>query len=219
MNKILKYQWIIVSLFLIILGFTLTMGFHFYNEFTIADIPKEPVVLPSDDEMVFQNDSSLTNDEVWNLVNKKKEELRVLFYETSIYCPSDLDSTKTKEDDDLYIAFDEKFLQNLNSLVSEDIYNEILSQMTKFHEDVNHQFYLANKNIFESIYLDSSIAQVGITSSSLRLISANDSVINSSVTISACLENKKCNEETNHPFELRFVNDSWKVSVFQNKRN
>lgn len=215
MNKLLKYQWWIVLGLLIILAFTLLIGFHFYQEKTKVDVTKEPVVLPEDDELEFQNSSSLSNDEVWKLVQNVKEDLTHLFYDSSLYVPSDIDSSKTEEDDSLYVVFDDEFLSTLNSLVVEDIYTNIFNKMVWLKSDQNHQFYLAEKNIFESIYLDSSIAEVGITTSSFRLISATDEQINASVTVKACKEENDCSYETSFPFELSKIDDSWKVSAFQ----
>lgn len=214
MNKLLKYQWWIVGCILIILGFTLVIGFHFYQEKVTPDISKDPVVLPEEDELEFQNNSSMSNDEVWKLFFTKKENLRKLFFESSVYVPSDIDSSKTEEDDALYVVFDETFLSTLNDLVCDDIYTNILNKMVLLKEDSEHRFYLAEKDIFESIYLDSSIMEVGITSSKSRLIFANDEQINASVSMNACADEKDCSQKTSYPFELRNVDGTWKISVF-----
>lgn len=216
MKQLLKYKWVILGVVLALLLFSMLVGFHFYDEQEKApEIEKNPVVLPGDDELEFVNSSSMSDEEVEKIVTNLKADLRKLFYETMIYDLKEIDPSRTDEENETFVVFDEEFLQTLNLLVTDNIYYSIFNQMTLLTSDSDHTFYLADRDIFESIYLDSAIAEVGIISSNLRLVSASDNLISATVLISACDQNKDCDKKASIPFELKNVNGTWKVNVFQ----
>jgi len=205
--------WLWVCLGILLLFFVLMVGFHFFRKEEVKqpEIEKDPVVLPGEDEMEFVNQSSLSVEEVWNLVNTKKEALRKLFYESEVYVPSEIDSKYTSSDDERYVVFGSVFLKTLHDLVTDSIYTSILNEMTMIKEG----YYLAGQDIFEEIYLDSAIADIDITTSSIQLISANDDYINASVKLSICEDDETCEDSVSVPFELQNVNHTWKISAFQ----
>ncbi len=205
----------VVIAIVLLLVLVLIVGVQFFKEEEeVPHIEKEPVVLPGDDELEFANNSSMSAQEVWNLAEEKKEALRSLFYNTVVYTPSSVaPSEYTTEDDEKYAAFAENFFEKLNELVVDDIYNEVLSQMVK----TSSGYYIANRGIFNRIYTESAIAESDITFSEFRLILANDEQINANVTIGVCEpdENEEtCSYKFDVPFELRKINDVWKVNVF-----
>lgn len=214
MKKLLEHKWALAIALAIILSFTMLMSFHFFKEEEkLKHEAKDPVVLPEDDELEFQNNSSISDEELFNIVSNKKNELRNLFYTASLYHVKEIDSTVSDEENEKYILFDESFLAELSDLVIEPIYQNIFNQMSLFQQANGHTFYLADRDIFESIYLDSAIAEVGILSSDLRLILANDETINASVIIRNC-EEDVCEYQNSVPFELTNVEGKWKVSAF-----
>ena len=63
---------IMVTSFFLVLVFI--VGIHFFQEIEKApDISKEPIVLPDQDELEFSNDSSMSVEEIWNLVEAKRK--------------------------------------------------------------------------------------------------------------------------------------------------
>lgn len=195
--------------------FVLMVGFRFFHEEEVKpNVSKDPVVLPEDDELEFSNESSLSGDEVWKLVEEKKESLRTLFYDSKVYEPHEIDATKyTISDNDHYVVFGQDFIKNLNQIVTEDIYNRILNELTV----IKDQYYVAPKDIFDSIYLNSAIAEIDVLSSEIRLVIATDEFINANVSIQICEEEDfTCNNDFNVPFELQKVGNDWKISSFQN---
>ena len=206
----------IVAGILLLFALIMIVSFQFFKpeEEEKPNIEKEPVVLPGDDEFELVNSSSMTVDEIWDLVEEKKDALRSLFYENVVYLPSSIAPDQfTSEDDEKSIIFAQSFLQSLNELVTDEIYQEVLSQMTL----VKNGYYVANKKIFDKVYVDSAIAEVDITTSELRVAMASDEKISCNVTIMICEDGEDeehCSYEKNIPFELVRVNDEWKISAF-----
>lgn len=205
-----------ITIFLGILFINLFLiGFQFYSRIEIPDVLVDPIVLPDEEDLEFQNHSSMSDHEVNDLLRQKKDELRSLFYETNVYQLSDLDSTRSMEDNEKYYVFDETFLRTLDDLVVESLYQMFYEQLTLLPtSDSAHIYYISDRDIFDSVHFDSVVAEVGILSSQMRLILVTDEVINASVTISACENIKDCSANRIVPFELRKVNGVWKVSAF-----
>lgn len=216
MKKILEKKWIIYITLGLLFLFTIIISTRFFNQQeNLPEVSIDPIVLPSEEELLFTNNTDFTKEEILEIVMAKKNELRNLFYESNVYNLKDIDSSKTDEENEKYTVFDEQFLKKLDSLVTEDIYYEIFNKMILLKNDHNHTFYMMEKNAFDSIYLESAIAEVDIKSNELRLIEANEDKINASVTL--VLEND--NQKVSVPFELQKINNEWKVSVFELKKN
>ncbi len=199
---------IMVTSFFLVVGFI--VGIHFFQEIEKApDISKEPIVLPDQDELEFSNDSSMSVEEIWNLVEAKKKALYQLFYDSKVYEPHEIDpKAYTVSDNDVYVVFDQDFIKRLNNLVTDSIYYSFFEKMTMIKE----QFYIAEKDIFEDIYLNSVITEIDVLSSEVRLISANEEMINASVLLQ--MSNTENQESFHVPFELQKVDNNWKISAF-----
>lgn len=203
---------IIVVAIILLLVFVLTIGFHFFKEEdVIPDNSKNPVVLPDENELEFTNQSSFTVDDLWNLVDEKKNRLRALFYESHVYEPYEVDSTKyTLADNEKYVVFDKLFLEELHQLVTDEIYFKFFNQMTLLKD----QYYVVEQDIFDVIYLNSAISEIDVLTSETRLIHATDDYINASVHIQICEEEENCSEDFTVPFELNKIDNEWKVASF-----
>lgn len=211
MKKILQNKWFICIFLIVIFVFTFLVSTHFFHEKeNKKEVVVDPVVLPGEDEFEFTNHSSLTDDEVRNLVTTKIEELQKLFYETSYYEVKAIDSTKTEEENENYIAYDEQFLRRLDSLVTQSVYQSIFNKMTLLKNDVQHTYYQVEKTAFDFIYTDSSISKFEGFSSSIRLGFAEENKINASITIQ---NDSDASEQNTYPFELVLENGAWKVSI------
>jgi len=184
------------------------VGFHFYR--SEYEFQKPQVVLPGEDELEFLNESSLDVKEIMDLVSKKQIDLRNLFYHSNIYEPHQIDPTSySLEDNQKYVVFDQKFLTSFHDIVTESVYSFYFEQMKL----IQNGYYVAPKEIFQAIYLESVIAELDIASSSLRLLAATDEIINASVTLKTC-EEDVCEYEMSVPFEIQNINGDWKVSSF-----
>lgn len=209
MKRLLENKKLVIVVLVVLFLFSLLISLHFYQEQEKRkEIEKDSIVLPEDLE--FQNYSSLSDEEVYNIVNRQKNALRNLFYQSSVYELKEIDSSKSEEENKNLIVFDEQFLHSLYVLVSEDVYNEYYNQMTFLKSDLNHQFYVTDRDIFESIYTNSALAEIEIDSSELHLIMADDDSIHASVT----MKYSGVSDSVSVPFELIKVGDLWKINVF-----
>lgn len=215
MKKLLEHKNIMIIGFFVILLFTLLISLHFYHEFEdLNSVEKNPVVLPDDEELSFQNTSSFSDQEIIQIVNNKRALLRNLFYESKVYPLKEIDPTKTEEENEKFIVFDDSFIKQLNQLVDEDIFYELFNQMQLLKSEGNHTFYVADRDIFESIYLESAISEVDVHSFRVRVLFATDEQIKATVSMTLCVE-EKCDQDVVFPFELTKINGDFKVSSFQ----
>lgn len=214
MKNILKKKSVWYVMLALLFVFMILVGFHFFKvEEAKKKVDVNPIILPEEDEFDFINHTSLSKEEIVALVTSKKNAFSSLFYESNVYELKEIDASRTAEDNEKYIVFDETFLEKLASLVSESKYYEIFNLMTLLKNDGSHTFYLMEKNAFDFIYLDSAIAKTEVTKSFLRVISASDERINASVTLTICHENE-CGDK-HVPFELEKISGDWKISVFE----
>ncbi|MCI8575572.1 MAG: hypothetical protein HFI09_03790 [Bacilli bacterium] len=204
----------IIGALVCLFAFVLTVVFHFFREDErMQNILKDPVVLPNEDDLEFLNQSSMSVEEIWDIVSIKKEALRKLFFESETYQPHDIDPSRyTISDNELYVVLSGDFVSQFQKLVVDEIYYQFLEKMTL----IKDQFFIAPKDIFETIYLNSIISEVDVKSSEVRLLNANDNRINASVLLEVCEEDEFCNQNFNVPFELSKINEEWKISAFYN---
>lgn len=214
MKKLLEYKKILFILSLILLFFTMIIGFHFYHEFEEhQETVKDPVILPSDDELDFQNSSSYSDEEIISMVNERKKMLQDLFYDTPVYDLQAVDPSRSDDDNERFWVFDERFLQGLNRLVVDSLYNEVYNQMTLLKNDVSHTFYVAERDIFDFVYADSSLINTGFVSTNLRVLYASNERISSSVTF-IYSDEEGALQQAIYPFELLNIQGEWKISVY-----
>lgn len=210
-NKVLVGVVVVLLLCLVI-----AIGVRFFQkEEEKPNIPKDPVVLPEEDEWEVANTSSYSVEELWDLIQAKKTELRRLFYESKVYHISEIDSEHyNEEDDEKYVVFDSKFLEELNQIVSDELYTSFFNRMQR----IKDSYYMAVQEDFSFVYFESAIAELRVDSSEVRLMSATDEFINASVTLNICESDgdSECNLVLQVPFELKRIGESWKVNKFQN---
>ena len=212
MNKLLKHPWAIFIVVLVLLCFTLLVSIHYYQEDEKKEIEKNPVVLPDVTEPV-EPDLPYNESDVLNIVNNQKTALRNLFYNSTSYILTEVDSSRPESDNALYFVFDEQFLAKLRDLVSDGVYASIYNNFEYLKQDVNHTFYLVKRSYFDDIYLNSAIAEVNISDSSIHINSVTEEMIDTNISLTSC-ESENC-LYANVSFVLIKVNNSWIISNFQ----
>ena len=210
-----KNKVIVGIVVVVLLCLVAAVGFQFFHkEEEKPNIPKDPVVLPSEDEWEISNSSSYSVDELWNIVNDIRSKLRKLFYESEVYRIHDIDSEHyTEEDNNKYVVFDLKFLEQLHQIVTDEVYSSFYTKMQLIKEN----YYMALQEDFSFVYFESAIAESRVDVSEVRLMSASDEYINSSVILTICEneENEECKLTVQVPFELKKVEGAWKVNQFR----
>lgn len=177
---------------------------------------------PEEETIVFQNNSSMTEQEIRELVEEKRIDLKNFFENAQYYTPSEVSRDHTPEDDAYYIVIDDTFLNALQNLLTETLYQSYFSQfqpVTK-REDINisENLYIGSKEIFENINIDSAIAMLDVSEELLVLESATDEAINAYENIRYCNDEGVCVRDEFYHLNLQKENNKWKIANFTEEK-
>lgn len=217
-----KKEWIRIVLIIVVaslLGLVLIVGMHFQetgNDVIIEKDNHEDLT----NEIIFVNNSSLSEQDIRVLVEEKRTALKDFFREAKYYNISDVSSEHTKEDNDKYIVVGESFLNTLKDLLSIDLYGDYWNEFTeivpKATVDLKERVYKARKDLFDDLYSNSAIAMINLTEEILLLEKATDETITALINIKLCEEdsNDFCKRDEKYYFILDKVEDTWKIAEF-----
>ena len=217
-----KKEWIRIVLIIVVaslLGLVLIVGMHFQetgNDVIIEKDNHEDLT----NEIIFVNNSSLSEQDIRVLVEEKRTALKDFFREAKYYNISDVSSEHTKEDNDKYIVVGESFLNTLKDLLSIDLYGDYWNEFTEIVPkptvDLKERVYKARKDLFDDLYSNSAIAMINLTEEILLLEKATDETITSLINIKLCEEdsNDFCKRDEKYYFILNKVEDTWKIAEF-----
>ena len=217
-----KKEWIRIVLIIVVaslLGLVLIVGMHFQetgNDVIIEKDNHEDLT----NEIIFVNNSSMSEQDIRVLVEEKRTALKEFFREAKYYNISDVSSEHTKEDNDKYIVVGESFLNTLKDLLSIDLYGDYWNEFTeivpKSTVDLKERVYKARKDLFDDLYSNSAIAMINLTEEILLLEKATDETITALINIKLCEEdsNDFCKRDEKYYFILDKVEDTWKIAEF-----
>ena len=217
-----KKEWIRIVLIIVVaslLGLVLIVGMHFQetgNDVIIEKDNHEDLT----NEIIFVNNSSMSEQDIRVLVEEKRTALKDFFREAKYYNISDVSSEHTKEDNDKYIVVGESFLNTLKDLLSIDLYGDYWNEFTeivpKSTVDLKERVYKAIKDLFDDLYSNSAIAMINLTEEILLLEKATDETITALINIKLCEEdsNDFCKRDEKYYFILDKVEDTWKIAEF-----
>lgn len=176
-----------------------------------------------EEEITFENNSSLEESEIRKLVEEKRENLRQFFENTKFYKISEVSRDFTSEEDDNYIVLDANFFADFKAMVTETIYNNYWEQFTKVNKRsdilVEEDLYVAKKGIFDDIYYESAIAINDVTEEKIVLGKATDKEIGAYINIKYCEDDTTCVRDELYHFDLVQINDEWLIADFTTKKN
>ena len=176
-----------------------------------------------DEEISFENNSSLEENEIRKLIEEKRENLKQFFDDTKFYKVSEVSKDFTSEDDDNYIVLDTNFFDNFKTMVTEAIYDHYWNQFAKVNKRsdilVKEDLYVAKKGIFDDIYYESAIAINDVTEEKIVLRKATDKEINAYINIKYCEDDNTCVRDEFYHFDLIQINDEWLIEDFTTKKN
>lgn len=176
-----------------------------------------------DEEISFENNSSLEENEIRKLIEEKRENLKQFFDDTKFYKVSEVSKDFTSEDDDNYIVLDTNFFDNFKTMVTEAIYDHYWNQFAKVNKRsdilVKEDLYVAKKGIFDDIYYESAIAINDVTEEKIVLRKATDKEINAYINIKYCEDDNTCVRDELYHFDLIQINDEWLIEDFTTKKN
>ena len=173
------------------------------------------------DTIVFQNNSSMTEQEIRELVEEKRITLKNFFENAQYYTPSEVSLDHTQEDDAYYIVIGETFLNTLQQLLTETLYQSYFAQFQPVNKrgdiNISENLYIGSKDIFENINLDSAIAMLDVSEELLILASATDDTIIGYENIRYCNDEGVCVRDENYSLNLKLENGEWKISNFTDR--
>ena len=219
----LRREWkkIAVALLLIVLFVLVALTiFKFQKE--SEDVFEDYTNNPSE-EIVFQNSSDMSEQEIRQLVEEKRNTLKSFFENAKYYNISEVSSEYTKEDDEKYIVIDENFLNQFHTYVTDDVYGYYWDQVTEITPDqdvlLTSRIHRGPKTMFDSVYSDSAIAMINVNEEILELESATNEKIVSIINIRLCPDGEDaiCSRNDHYRLILEKVENDWKIAEFTEK--
>ena len=219
----LRREWkkIAVALLLIVLFVLVALTiFKFQKE--SEDVFEDYTNNPSE-EIVFQNSSDMSEQEIRQLVEEKRNTLKSFFENAKYYNISEVSSEYTKEDDEKYIVIDENFLNQFHTYVTDDVYGYYWDQLTEITPDqdvlLTSRIHRGPKTMFDSVYSDSAIAMINVNEEILELESATNEKIVSIINIRLCPDGEDaiCSRNNHYRLILEKVENDWKIAEFTEK--
>lgn len=215
-KKTLIAVGIIVLFILIILT---VFAFQHESEEVIID-DRSPEV---EEEIVFENNSDYTEEEIRDITENLRESLRDLLSNIEYYKISEISSTYTTEEDKNYMVLPETFFTSLRGLVTEELYLIYWNQATPILPDedlaIEETLYQVPMSIFDEVYSHSSIALVNsqipeyaITQEELILRNATNERIEATEKIKWCNESNICVRDDEYPLVIEQEENTWKIA-------
>ncbi len=217
----IKREWkklVLILIVILALGFVSLRVIKFSQE-------KENITIESEPEETtekFENTSDMSEEEIRNLVEEKREQLKEFFLNIQYYKPSEVAQNYTIEDDENLIVIDSKFWEDFQKLVTEEIIEQFKGsfELVEKQKDINieEELYIGSKNTFEDILIESAITVVDVTEEQLVPVSATDTEIITYENIRYYNEEGICIRDDAYSFNLIKENEEWKISEFISKR-
>ena len=138
---------------LLILIMLSTLTFEMTKKETFEDLTNQPNEL---DSLVFKNESDLSEEEVREIVEEKRNTLKDFFESATYYKSSEINGEYTSKDDENYLIVNESFLKELDVIVTTEIYNSYFEQFVEVAKDpdvaITEKLYRGPKDIFEDLF-------------------------------------------------------------------
>lgn len=206
---------------LLILIMLSTLTFEMTKKDTFEDLTNQPNEL---DSLVFKNESDLSEEEVREIVEEKRNTLKDFFESATYYKPSEINREYTSADDENYLVVDESFLNELNALVTTEIYNSYFEQFVEITKDqdvaITERLYRGPKDIFDDLFYKSAIAMIDVNEEKTLLDRATNEYISAVINIRYCDEEQPdiCSKNEYYVFELQKEENDWQVAEFTEEK-
>lgn len=168
-------------------------------------------------EVIFNNNSSLDDNEIKELLSTNREKIINFFKDAEHYVLSEIDKNYTSEDDEKFMVLDYEFLENLSLLTTSELFEELTKDFELIKSDSDNNYYKVDKNIFNPYFYQSAIATHNLSKYTILPENATDKEITSIVRIQLCEEEdlNKCRETHDCYFNLKKENDKWLIDLIE----
>ena len=215
-----KKEWqkvLVMIVIAVLFGLVVLTAYQFVKEPENVDIdvPSNEVEKPT---VTFQNLSSLTEAEILELAEDKREELRSYFASVPAYYVSEVFDGFTSEDDETYMGLGSNFLDGLHLLITDEFYDEIMEQLEtgtkKEGIALKEEVYIAKDDIFDDYFFRSAITLDNYNQEELILKKATDDRIDMIENIKYCREDMKdiCMRDDKYDYVLEKVGNEYKIA-------
>ena len=119
---------------------------------------------------------------------------------------------------------DESFLNELNALVTTEIYNSYFEQFVEITKDqdvaITERLYRGPKDIFDDLFYKSAIAMIDVNEEKILLDRATNDYISAVINIKYCDEQDVdiCTRNEYYIFELQKEDNDWQVAEFTKEK-
>ena len=203
---------ILLVLAIIILGIVISvvLQFNFKGENIDLRDPGKPI-----EEKTYNlvNESLMTEEEINNIIESKRNDLIDFFDPIEYYKISDIDSSFTSLDDEKYMVLTNEFTDSLQKLVTLDLYSKLTTNFEFLKEEENTTYYKVNKNEFTPLHTNSAIAVFNFLDKEIHPIYVNDEKIESIVRLKICddVEYNICRRDDEYKFNLVNEDNNWLI--------
>ena len=207
-------------LVIILLGLVILTTFNFQKKKLNIH---EDLTDNKQEEIVFNNNSDMTEQDIRLLVEEKRVTLKNIIENIKYYNLSEISSDYNAEDDQEYIAIDEDLLNELKKILTSIAYTNIEDELTKIEPDANvlldKNIYKCSKSIFDDIAYNSAVAFYDVNEEQLILESATNEKIVAIERIKLCDEENTeiCTRNSKYHFILEKEDNDWKISELLEK--
>lgn len=215
-KEIVKIILLVVVFFL--LGMVLVSTVHFAKEGVIEVPSKEEDNITETES--YPNTSSLSEEELRNLVEQKRSEFKELIMNLQYYNYKDIVNTVSDEDNEKYYIVPEGFLDKVRDLFTSIAFNQITEDVTEITPDANikvGKVYKLKKDIIDTITNQSAVSFHNVSEELLTLKSATNYQIIADMNIKLCDMNESlnCTRDDHYVFVLEKEDNNWKIAKYE----
>jgi|GEM_PF-2128577 len=170
-------------------------------------------------EETYPNKSDMTVEKIQELTEEKINILVDIMYNSKIYYASEISPNNYKaEDDDLYYVYEKSFLEELEYILSAELFQNLNENFTFLNEVKGISYYVVSVEYINKLIYESSINTKDIASKENTLVAATNEKINITINLNRC-KHEVLEEDENYcyiPYQLELIyeNDTWKINQY-----
>ncbi len=209
-KKIIPY--ILLVLAIIILGIVISVVLQFNSRGENIDL-REPGKPIEEKTYNLVNDSLMTEEEINNIIETKRNDLISFFDPIKYYNLSDIEPSYSSEDNEKYMVLTNEFTDNLQKIVTIDLYDKLTANFEILKEEENTTYYKVLKEEFTPLHSNSAIAIFNFLDKEIHPTYANDEKIESIVRLKICddVEYNICRRDDDYKFVLINEDNNWLI--------
>ena len=209
-KKIIPYILLVLAIIILGIVISVVLQFNFKGENVDLRDPGKPV-----EEKTYNlvNESLMSEEEISNIVENKRNEIINFFDPIKYYNLSDIEPSYSSEDNEKYMVLTNEFTDNLQKIVTIDLYDKLTANFEILKEEENTIYYKVLKEEFTPLHSNSAIAIFNFLDREIHPTYANDERIESIVRLKICddVEYNICRRDDDYKFVLVNEDNNWLI--------